>query len=51
MTLIIALGDHEVSNFAAEVEARSLGMKTPAPPLDADRWPDLRNSSFGYRGR
>ncbi len=59
VTLIIALGDHEVTNFAAEVEARSLGMKTPAPPLDAARWPDhdllwnvprLKPSDYPYRG-
>ena len=59
VSLIIALGDHEVSNFAAEVEARSLGMKTPAPVLDAARWPDhdvlwnvprLKTSDYPYHG-
>lgn len=41
VTLQIALGDHEVTNFAAEVEARTLGMKTNDPPIDAGRWPDM----------
>jgi hypothetical protein len=40
VTLMIALGDHQVTNFAAEVEARTVGMKTHAPVLDQGRWPD-----------
>ena len=41
VTLQIALGDHQVSNFSAEVEARTVGMKTHGPVLDEGRWPDM----------
>ncbi len=41
VTLQIALGDHEVTNFAAEVQARTVGMATIDPPIDATRWPDF----------
>lgn len=40
VTLQIALGDHEVSNFAAEVQARTVGMATIDPAIDPTRWPD-----------
>ncbi|MGA7397886.1 MAG: hypothetical protein WBW62_10615 [Solirubrobacterales bacterium] len=59
VTLIIALGDHEVTNFAAEVQARTVGMKTNDPPLDPGRWPDMdvlsgveriKDSEYPYRG-
>ena len=59
VTLQIALGDHEVSNFAAEVQARTLGMKTNDPPIDAARWPDMdvlwgveriKDSEYPFRG-
>ena len=59
VTLIIALGDHEVTNFAAEVEARTVGMKTNDPPLDPGRWPDMdilhgieriQDSEYPYHG-
>lgn len=59
VTLQIALGDHEVTNFAAEVQARTLGMKTNDPPIDAGRWPDMdvawgidriKDSEYPFRG-
>lgn len=59
VTLQIALGDHEVTNFAAEVQARTLGMKTNDPPIDAARWPDMdvlwgveriKDSEYPFRG-
>ena len=40
VTLQIALGDHQVSNFASENMARTLDMKTNAIPVDPGRWPD-----------
>ena len=36
----VALGDHQVSNFASDVEARTIGASTHAPVLDPGRWPD-----------
>lgn len=59
VTLQIALGDHEVTNFAAEVQARTLGMKTNDPPIDGGRWPDMdvlwgvdriKDSEYPFRG-
>jgi hypothetical protein len=59
VTLQIALGDHEVTNFAAEVQARTLGMKTNDPPIDPGRWPDMdiawgieriKDSEYPFRG-
>lgn len=58
VTLQIALGDHEVSNFAAEVEARTVGMSTNQRPVDPGRWPDydilwdvprIKPSEYPYR--
>jgi len=40
VTLQIALGDHQVSNFASENMARTLDMSTNAVPVDPGRWPD-----------
>jgi hypothetical protein len=40
ISLMIALGDHQVTNFASEVEARTVGLKAHAPVIDAGRWPD-----------
>lgn len=40
VTLQIALGDHQVTNFASENMARTLDMKTNAVPVDPGRWPD-----------
>jgi len=36
----IALGDHQVTNFQADVEARTIGASTHTPILDPGRWPD-----------
>jgi hypothetical protein len=36
----IALGDHQVTNFQADVEARTIGARTHAPILYSGRWPD-----------
>jgi hypothetical protein len=38
--LHVALGDHQVTNFASDVQARTVGMKTPAGGIDPVRWPD-----------
>lgn len=40
VTLQIALGDHQVTNFASENMARTLDMSTNAVPVDPGRWPD-----------
>lgn len=37
----VALGDHQVSNFQADVEARTIGARTHTPILDPGRWPDV----------
>jgi len=59
VTLMIAVGDHQVSNYASEVEARTLDMKTNAVPIDEGRWPDydilwnvprLSASEYPYHG-
>jgi len=59
VTLQIALGDHQVSNFASEVEARTVGMATNQPTLDPGRWPDydvlwnvprIKPSEYPYHG-
>jgi hypothetical protein len=36
----VALGDHQVTNFQADVEARTIGASTHTPILDPGRWPD-----------
>jgi hypothetical protein len=38
--LSVALGDHQVSNFASDVEARTVGLRTHRPILEPGRWPD-----------
>jgi len=38
--LQVALGDHQVSNYQSDVEARTIGAATHAPVLDPGRWPD-----------
>ena len=55
--LSVALGDHQVSNFASDVEARTIGLRAHTPILDPGRWPDtdvLWNvpaiSSYPYDG-
>ncbi|MBN8870092.1 MAG: hypothetical protein J0H66_09465 [Solirubrobacterales bacterium] len=59
VTLQIALGDHQVSNYASEVMARTLGMKTNPVPVDEGRWPNydvlwnvprLTAGDFPYHG-
>jgi hypothetical protein len=40
VTLMVALGDHQVTNYASEVEARTVGMRVHAPVIDEGRWPD-----------
>jgi hypothetical protein len=37
----VALGDHQVTNFQADVEARTIGAATHTPILDPGRWPDV----------
>ncbi len=57
--LHVALGDHQVSNFASDVMARTIGMKTNAGAVDPLRWTDyedlwdiprLAASDYPYRG-
>lgn len=40
ISMHIALGDHQVSNFASDVQARTIGASTNANPIDPRRWPD-----------
>ena len=37
----VAFGDHRVTNWAADIEARTIGSATHAPVLDPGRWPDV----------
>jgi hypothetical protein len=37
----VALGDHQVTNFASDVEARTIGARAHVPVLDPGRWPDV----------
>jgi hypothetical protein len=37
----VALGDHQVTNFASDVEARTIGASAHVPILDPGRWPDV----------
>ena len=37
----VALGDHQVTNFAADVEARTIGARAHVPILDPGRWPGV----------
>jgi hypothetical protein len=39
--LNVAFGDHRVTNWAADIEARTIGAATHAPILDPGRWPDV----------
>ncbi len=59
LTLHVALGDHQVSNFASDVQARTNGLKTPAGGIDPMRWPDYEDlwniprigaDEYPYRG-
>ncbi len=40
VSMHIALGDHQVSNFASDVQARTIGASTNAVPIDPRRWPN-----------
>lgn len=40
VSMHVALGDHQVSNFASDVQARTIGASTNALPIDPRRWPD-----------
>jgi len=57
--LIPALGDHQVTNYASDVMARTIGMKTNAGAIDPVRWPDYEDlwsiprigaDEYPYRG-
>ena len=37
----VAFGDHQVTNFQADVEARTIGASTHVPILYPGRWPDV----------
>jgi hypothetical protein len=37
----VALGDHQVTNFASDVEARTIGAAAHVPILDPGRWPGV----------
>ena len=38
--LHVALGDHQVTNYASDVEARTVGLHTPLGGISEQRWPD-----------
>ena len=38
----IAFGDHQVSNYAADTVARTIGAQTNCPSFDSGRVPDTR---------
>jgi hypothetical protein len=53
----VAFGDHQVTNFQADVQARTIGARTRAPVLYPGRWPGVaalwnvpRIKSFPYDG-
>lgn len=59
VSLHVALGDHQVSNFASDVMARTVGMKTNAGAIDTNRWPEydglwdvprIAAGEYPYRG-
>ena len=39
--LNVAFGDHQVSNFTADTEARTIGASAHAPVVDNGRWPNV----------
>ncbi len=39
--MAVAFGDHQVTNFAADIEARSIGASAHVPIIDAGRWPGV----------
>ena len=44
----IAFGDQQVTDFAAEVEARTIGASVYRPALDKGRWPGKNNRAARY---
>lgn len=59
ITMHVALGDHQVSNFASDVQARTIGAKTTRGAIDPLRWPDyedlwdiprIQADEYPYRG-
>ena len=59
ITLQIALGDHQVSNFTSDVQARTVGAKTNIGAIDERRWPNyeslwniprIQPGEYPYRG-
>ncbi|MCB8970056.1 MAG: hypothetical protein M9964_07735 [Solirubrobacterales bacterium] len=53
----VAFGDHQVSNFTADTEARTIGAEAHAPVVDDGRWPGVdqlwnipRISSYPFTG-
>jgi hypothetical protein len=59
ITLQIALGDHQVSNFTSDVQARTVGAKTNIGAIDDRRWPNyedlwnierIKADEYPYRG-
>jgi hypothetical protein len=42
VSMHIALGDHQVSNFASDVQARTIQAATNANPVDPRRWPEYQ---------
>ncbi len=43
----IALGDHQVSDYTANNEARTIGAKAHAPTIAAGRWPEMNEPTYG----
>ena len=41
MLLNVALGDHQVTNYQADVEARTIGAQIHAPVVYDGRWPNF----------
>lgn len=40
VNLIVAVGDHQVSNFTSDIEARTAGFVTNPGTISDERWPD-----------
>jgi hypothetical protein len=56
--MTVAFGDHQVTNWASEIEARTIGARLREPALDHGRYPGPapywgieRIRSFPFRGR
>jgi hypothetical protein len=39
--MAVAFGDHQVTNFAADIEARTIGASTHVPVVSSGRWPGV----------